>query len=126
MVTIPPTPSGIHTTHPDASVRVVELEGQLALAELRAELAKVTAERDELRLQADEHGATLARLATHLNQMRDDLKDWRDRHDAKEAELRALRSSSGIPWWRRLVGGPTQEPKDDIHRMMNAMRSPRR
>lgn len=101
----PPTP-GTTRTHLDSTIKIIELEAQLSTAELRAELVQVTTERDALRLQVDGHNATLARLATHLNQMRDDLKDWRDRHDAKEAELRALRSSSGIPWWRRLVGGP--------------------
>ena len=35
--------------------------------------------------------------------LQSDMDDWRDRHDAREAELNALRSAVGLPWWRRLL-----------------------
>jgi phage host-nuclease inhibitor protein Gam len=46
---------------------------------------------------------TIAKLRQETERLQSDMDDWRDRHDAREAELNALRSAVGLPWWRRLL-----------------------
>ena len=127
-VITPAHTAGDHDEHPpvqqvvtstpssDAQVEIVRLRGELESAGLREQLAKLTAERDAAQQQLEHmqarHRHELTQLAGNLSQMRADLTDWRERHDAREAELRALRAMhetvSGAPWWRRMLGGPVQ------------------
>ena len=101
-------------TPSDTAILVAELRGQLEVAELRAELAKITAERDALQGQvvtmAKRHAAEMNRGETETAHLRADVKDWRERHDAREAELRAVRGLTGRSWWQRLLPGPTASP----------------
>ena len=84
------------------------------VSELRTELAKTTAELEALRGQvvtmAKRHAAEMNRTETELAHLRSDVSDWRDRHDAREAELRAIRGITGRSWWQRLLPGPAASP----------------
>jgi len=89
-------------TTPDvAMLEVMELRGALALAEkdveLRAELAGAGHQVAALEVR-------LAVMAAQLEDTRTERDDWRERHDAREAELVAVRAEKGLPWWRRLLG----------------------
>ncbi len=102
---------------PSTAVRVAVLEGRLAVAELRAELATATAERDALRGRLENleamHGRELSTLRDALETARDDGAAWRARAVGLEAELRQLQRERGLPWWRRLLGGPVSpEPPE--------------
>lgn len=92
------SPAMVDTPSRDA-IRLAELEGRLALAELRADLVRAEAELEASRREAHQLEALVAEL-------RRDRDDWRDRHDARAAELRAVAEASGTSWWRRLLGGP--------------------
>jgi len=68
-----------------AELLAVELVGSRALAEaLRSQVASLEEQVHREAARAD---------------------DWRDLATRQEAELRALRESAGIPWWRRLLTG---------------------
>jgi len=95
------------------SLRVLRLEGELALSDARATIATITGERDSLATQLELHRkntqATFTQLAENLNQMRTEVTEWKERHDALYSENKALRklsASQGAPWYRRLLGGP--------------------
>ena len=75
----------------DERIRLTE---QLAEANARA----ITSERDAALAQ-------VRLLSEELDRTRRDRDDWRDRHDAREAELTALRTQAGGSWWRRLLPG---------------------
>lgn len=96
-----------------ADVRVAILEERLQAAELRAELAAMTAERDGLARQVEDLRDQVEdqrRRADNAHaELRADLDTERDRSRALEAELRALRGVQGVPWWRKLLGGPVAE-----------------
>ena len=125
-VSTPVATPGIHAEHapvhqmPTAptdhatQVELTRLRGQLEAAELRTELAKLTAERDALQGQvvtmAKRHAAEMNRVETETANLRADVQDWRERNDAREAELRAMRGMTGTSWWRRLLPGPTASP----------------
>jgi len=55
----------------------------------------------------DQQVSDIAQLAD----TRADLDDWRERHDARAAELAATQAERGLPWWRRLLGGPVAIPE---------------
>jgi predicted nucleic acid-binding Zn-ribbon protein len=78
---------------------VEHLRGQVEAERLRGQVARPEAE-----LSAAEDRAR--RAEESLDGVNRDRDDWRDRHDAREAEVRALRTASGLPWWRRLISGP--------------------
>jgi hypothetical protein len=85
--------------------------GNEALA-LRVELVRMEGRCDVLRVELDAARARMelveaerSRLTAELVEARRDRDDWRERHDAREAELRALRAGAGLPWWRRLLQG---------------------
>lgn len=98
----PPSSVELELVELRARLATAELEGRLntQLAEVRGELAAARAELEAVRRQVNQ-------LDHELVDARRDRDDWRDRHDAREAELSALRSSGGGSWWRRLLGGPT-------------------
>lgn len=95
------------------SVQVARLQGQLQAAELRAELAAVTAERDGLAGLVDDLRDQVTEQRRRWNierqDYRSDLDRERDRVMALEAELKVIRGSQGLPWWRKLIGGPTAQ-----------------
>lgn len=72
-----------------AAVETAELRGELA--GLRAELAATQ------RQLADARG--------DLDGARLEVREWKDRHDAREAELQALQQRHGMSWWQRLLSG---------------------
>ena len=95
---------------PSAAVQVAILQTKLEASELRADLARTTAERDALRRQVadllgqvEEHRR---RWELERSDRREEQAHARDRLQALEAELRALRGAEGQPWWRRLLPGP--------------------
>lgn len=99
---------------------IADLRAQLALAGMRAELAKTAAA-----LEAER--TTVSRLQNDLAQMKTDLAEARDELTASESRARALADQlrqadvraaiaeqraafeAGRSWWRRLIGGPVAE-----------------
>lgn len=107
---IEPAPASDMAARSSDTVQVVRLQGRLEAAELRAQIAALRAERDGL-----------ARLAEDLRDLvdqerrrweleradhRTDLEAERERSRALEHELRATRALQGVPWWRKMLGGP--------------------
>ena len=68
------------------------------LADLRAELGRVTAERDGALRE-------LAAARSDLTDARAERDHWRELAAASTAERTALAALAGVPWWRRLIGG---------------------
>lgn len=110
--TTPAEPPDMAARAPD-SVQVAQLRGQLQAAELRAELAAVTAERDGLAGLVDDLREQVSEQRRRWNierqDHRSDLERERERVMALEAELKAMRGSHGLPWWRKLIGGPVAQ-----------------
>ena len=109
--------SDMPASSPDTDQTVMLLRQRLAAAELRTELAKVTAERDTLLGQVDDlRGQVEAdrrRWELERSDHRADLESERDRSRALAAELMALRKAQaqgGVPWWRKLLGGAVEVP----------------
>ncbi len=111
-VDVTPIEPPVTSHHPD----VLALEREVLRLRHDAELKELRAELKQVRLQAELDAAQKAlvevnqsnqRLVADLRQNNERLRlekqDWKDRHDAREAELNALRSAIGIPWWRRLL-----------------------
>ena len=73
-----------------AAVLMAELAGQKALVE--ALQAQLELQSGQLRLLDDSR-----RLE------RERVEEWKDRFVAADAELRALRTQLGVPWWKRLL-----------------------
>ena len=96
-------PDIMDTRQDSAAAELAELRGRIVEAELRGQVATLRA---ELASQADR----MADLRGQVTDARATAEDWRARHDAARAELDALRSTlhqrDGVPWWRRLLGGP--------------------
>lgn len=62
----------------------------------------------DLVASARAEGRELARVAEeHARDLRADLDRMREERDAARAEAAALKSYAGLPWWRRMVTGPT-------------------
>ena len=51
----------------------------------------------------------ISMLRSQVARLESEAADWRERHDAREAEVRALRASLDLPWYRRLLGGPVAQ-----------------
>ena len=86
---------------------------------LVAELAALRAELAGARALARAHEETTAALREALAEARGRAADLaaaleveRARATAAEAEREALRTSAGLPWWRRLLGAPRALPGD--------------
>lgn len=93
--------------------RLASVESRLASSDLREQVAVLKVEVELTRARGDvetlrvEVEALRARLVTADRERMDALRErdeWRERHDAREAELAALRTVHG-PWWRRLLTG---------------------
>ena len=112
---------GDHLGSPDVALlraEVVRLQAAAQLAEVRAEVERVTAaaavEQAQLTGQLAEARAQLAaseRIQADVRQQlaaaRLESDDWKSRYDAARAEMEALRKLAAVPWWRRLL--PTKE-----------------
>ena len=92
-----------------AEVELAVLRVRLAAAEaegdLRAEVARLRAELDGVRAALAMAEGRATRAEVELVGARVERDDWRARHDAREAELAAMRALAPSPWWRRLLGG---------------------
>lgn len=89
-----------------------ELDGARAVLEAtRAHVATLEASTGtvaDLVAGARGEGRELARVAEeHARDLRADLDRMREERDAARAEAEALKSYAGLPWWRRMVTGPT-------------------
>lgn len=100
---------------PDVPDRGADTTGAALLAELRARVteAELRGQVATLRAELDHQADRVADLRGQLADARATAEDWRARHDATRAELEALRATlhqrEGVPWWRRLLGGPVPE-----------------
>ena len=74
----------------ESAVLQAELDGQKALIEA-------------LKAQLDLQDSQLRLLEDSRRIERERVDEWKDRWIAADAELRALRSQLGVPWWRRLL-----------------------
>ena len=115
-----PAPAASDAPTPDdaADLRVevarlrAELDGSRAVLEAtRAHVATLEASAatvGELVASARAEGRDLARVAEeHARDLRTDLDRMREERDAARAEAAALKTYAGLPWWRRMVTGPT-------------------
>ncbi len=89
-----------------------ELDGTRAVLEAtRAHVATLEASAatvGDLVASARAEGRELARVAEeHARDLRADLDRMREERDAARAEAAALKTYAGLPWWRRMVTGPT-------------------
>lgn len=89
-----------------------ELEGTRAVLEAtRAHVATLEATAGSVADLVDgarAEGRELARAAeTRARELRADLEMMREERDAARAEASALKNYAGLPWWRRMVTGPT-------------------
>ena len=85
-------------------VTTVDLAHELELVKVRGELAVALAEADGLRQRLEDAQRRTRDFELLVNDTRQERDDWRDRHDAREAELRVLQGDKGLPWWRKLIG----------------------
>ena len=96
-------------------VTTVDLAHELELVKVRAELAVAMADADGLRQRLEDATRRLRDLELLVGDTRQERDDWRDRHDAREAELRVLQGDKGLPWWRKLIGTrPVYELPDSM------------
>jgi len=70
---------------------------------LQAELEGAKMLNAALRAQLDLLQAQMGLIEESKRTERERADEWKDRAKALEAELRALRMHSGLPWWRRLL-----------------------
>jgi hypothetical protein len=88
------------------SIELMKLEAEVFILKVKLEAAQAGTEGLRQQLRNTEL------LVADTRQERD---DWRDRHDAREAELRVLRGEKGLPWWRKLIGvQPVHELPDSM------------
>jgi hypothetical protein len=109
-----------HTVQQDDNTagEVERLRRELAMSEvreLRVRLEASQAEADGLRQRLEDATRRHRELDLLVADTRQERDDWRDRHDAREAELRVLRGEKGLPWWRKLIGvQPVHELPDSM------------
>lgn len=84
------------------AIRLAVLEAE---AVLRAEISALRVEAAGLRAALDAAEGRATRAEVELVGARVERDDWRARHDAREAELAAMRALAPSPWWRRMLGG---------------------
>lgn len=104
----PPAPA---EAPPTVAVELAELRA--AVAELRAELDRARGAADVARAERDGARETLAEVRARVTDLSAALEAERARARGAEAERDALRSSAGLPWWRRLLGAPPTLPPGD-------------
>ena len=78
------------------------LSAQLEAERLRSASLEALLKAERQRAEALELVARAERERAEVERLRGG--DWRDRATALQAELEALRSEQGLPWWRRLIG----------------------
>ncbi|MBT3220681.1 MAG: helix-turn-helix domain-containing protein [Proteobacteria bacterium] len=86
---------GDHQTEKPPTLEQVQVEAVVSILEVKLEAAQNEAAHLRQRIRD---------LELLVNDTRQERDDWRDRHDAREAELRVLRTEHGLPWWRKLIG----------------------
>jgi hypothetical protein len=107
-----PTPDDARDLRVDLARARAELDGARAVLEAtRAHVRSLEAEisrAGELMDGARAEGREVSRLAEErARDLRTDLEHTREELTAARAELAAFRSYAGLPWWRRMVAGPT-------------------
>lgn len=75
------------------------------LWQARVELERERGAKGAAEAKLEQMGFQVAQLQHSLASSQEDAKDWRERHDARETELKALRETMGRPGWRRLLTG---------------------
>lgn len=86
---------------------------EVAALQFEVERTKLTSQAETARLRLA-HGIErvndlerqLSRALMDVSRLQSEVDDWKERHDAREAEVRALRAAMDVPWYRRLLGGP--------------------
>lgn len=86
---------------------VALLRADVRAAELQADARVALARVDALERTLDATNATVEALRAVADTERRRAAELLDRLTAAEAELAALRSYAGLPWYRRLLTGPT-------------------
>jgi len=97
------------------ALELARLRGRLALAEQAGELREVRARLEAALSEVGALERQLSAAGAAAEDLRRERDDWRDRHDAREAEISALRQLQGLPWWRRLLAAPSaaSAPEDE-------------
>lgn len=95
-----PTPpaSGDAGLSVELRVKTAELEGS------RAEVAALKIAMEGLRAALEAEQARASTMGEHAQLERLRAAEWKDRAEALNAEVTALRAATGAPWWRRLLG----------------------
>lgn len=83
------------------------------LATVRGELATARAERDGARELAEANRRTVAAVEARAADLAEALAVARAELAGARAELDALRAGGRLPWWRRLLGGPSPTSSGD-------------
>jgi hypothetical protein len=102
---VPSVPTEVPVaSEPDMALRleVATLKGEVA--GLRGELSGARGELAAVRLALDAERSRVAAVAERAEVERLRAAEWQDRAEALAAEVAALRSAAGLPWWRRLLG----------------------
>ena len=84
-------------------------DGALQLLQVQLEAERLRSGSLEALLKAERQRSEALELVARAERERAEVErlrggDWRDRATALQAELEALRSEQGLPWWRRLIG----------------------
>ena len=116
----PKQPPSVHKppqgTVAPAAATVTTAAGEVAELRFAVERGKLEHQAETARLRLA-HGLErvndlerqVSMLRSQVARLESEAADWRERHDAREAEVRALRASLDLPWYRRLLGGPVAQ-----------------
>jgi len=97
-----PTAPPVNETDMALRLEVATLRGEVT--GLRGELSGARGELAAVRLALDAERSRVAAVAERAEVERLRAAEWQDRAEAMAAEVAALRTASGLPWWRRLLG----------------------
>lgn len=85
---------------------ITQLKLELAAARAEADRAELAGELAATRAELAGVQALVVELRQQLASAHTDRGEWRERYDAARAEIEALRTVAGLPWYRRLLSGP--------------------
>lgn len=94
-----PTPSTDSGASVELRVKSAELDGS------RAEVAALRIAMEGLRAALEAEQARASAMGERAEVERLRAAEWKDRAEALNAEVMALRAAGGLPWWRKLLGG---------------------